>query len=162
MCARIHRERPGAADLAVATGEPAVALGDGIWMSPGVSNSYAIGTDEGRVSSMAGCSLKVAQQRKAFADVPGPTQAIIVTQGHGDHWGAINALREDGTEVVMHSNYRYWRDDNERLMGYRVPATAVCLSEVHRRRHGILKTVDPATIDFSFPEPTITFDRRLS
>ena len=34
---------------AVATDDPAVALGNHIWMSPGVSNSYAVATDDGRV-----------------------------------------------------------------------------------------------------------------
>ncbi|BBZ45508.1 hypothetical protein [Mycobacterium parmense] len=37
--AGIHRERPGAADLAAATGAPAIPLGNQIWMSPGVSNA---------------------------------------------------------------------------------------------------------------------------
>lgn len=47
--AGIHRERPGAGDLSAATDTPALALGDGVWMSPGVSNAYAVATDEGRV-----------------------------------------------------------------------------------------------------------------
>ena len=38
--AGIHRERPGADAITPCTGEPAVDLGDGIWMSPGLSNSY--------------------------------------------------------------------------------------------------------------------------
>ena len=45
----IHRERPGAESIAAATGVPAVDLGDDIWMSPGLSNSYLLPTDEGRV-----------------------------------------------------------------------------------------------------------------
>ena len=72
-----------------------------------------------------------------------------------------NALRDDGTEVVMHSNYRYWRDDHERLMGYRVPRLPFAFQKFTDAVANFLKTVDPATIDFSFPEPTITFDRRL-
>ena len=47
--AAIHRERPGAADLAAASGDPAISLGDDIWMSEGVSNAYAVMTDAGRV-----------------------------------------------------------------------------------------------------------------
>lgn len=45
--AGIHRERPGAGDLAAATGAPATPLGDDVWMSPGVSNSYAVATTTG-------------------------------------------------------------------------------------------------------------------
>jgi len=159
--AGIHRERPSATDLKAATGEPAKPLGDDIWMSPGVSNAYAVATDDGRVIVNAGVVFEGPPRRQAFADVAGPTQAIIITQGHGDHWGAINALRDSGTEVVMHSNYRYWRDDNERLMGYRVPRLQFAFQKFTDGVADFLKTVDPATIDFSFPEPTITFDRQL-
>jgi alkyl sulfatase BDS1-like metallo-beta-lactamase superfamily hydrolase len=160
--AGIHRERPGAADLAVATGDPAVALGDGIWMSPGVSNSYAIATEDGRVIVNGGLFFEGPQRRKAFADIPGPTRAIVVTQGHADHWGGVNALRDADTEVVMHVNYRYWRNDNERLGGYRAPKTSFAFQKFTDAVVEHLKDLDPATIDFSFPEPTTTFDRRLN
>jgi alkyl sulfatase BDS1-like metallo-beta-lactamase superfamily hydrolase len=160
--AGIHRERPGAADLAVTTGDPAVALGDGIWMSPGVSNSYAIATEDGRVIVNGGLFFEGPQRRKAFADIPGPTRAIVVTQGHADHWGGVNALRDADTEVVMHVNYRYWRNDNERLGGYRAPKTSFAFQKFTDAVVEHLKDLDPATIDFSFPEPTTTFDRRLN
>ena len=38
----IHRERPGADAIAAATGDAAVDLGDGIFLSPGLSNSYLL------------------------------------------------------------------------------------------------------------------------
>ncbi|BCZ20515.1 alkyl sulfatase dimerization domain-containing protein [Mycobacterium senriense] len=163
--AGIHRERPGAADLAAATDTPAVPLGDDIWMSPGVSNSYAVGTDDGRVIVNGGLVFEGPLHRKAFADVAGPTRAIIVTQGHADHWGGVNSLRDAGTEetqVVMHRNYRYWRDDNTLLMGYRVPKTSFAFQKFSDAVLEHFKTIDPATIDFSFPEPTTTFDQRMS
>src|SRR3954469_5631209 len=111
----IHRERPGAADLAVASGEPATALGDDVWMSEGVSNAYAVMTDAGRVLVNTGLVFEVPMRKKAFEQFEGPTPAIIVTQGHADHWGGVNALVDSGTDIVMHANYLYWRDDNERL-----------------------------------------------
>jgi alkyl sulfatase BDS1-like metallo-beta-lactamase superfamily hydrolase len=158
--AGIHRERPGAADLATATDTPALALGNHIWMSPGVSNAYAVATDEGRVIVNSGLVFEGPLHRKAFAAAPGPTRAVIVTQGHADHWGGLNSLRDDGTDVIMHRNYRYWRDDNERLMGYRVPKTSFAFQKFSDAVLEHFKTLDPATIDFSFPEPTTTFDQR--
>jgi len=166
--AGIHRERPGAGDLAAATDTSALPLGDGVWMSPGVSNAYAVATDEGRVIVNSGLVFEGPLHRKAFADVPGPTRAIIVTQGHADHWGGVNSLREQGTpetpgtQVVMHRNYRYWRDDNTLLMGYRVPKTSFAFQKFSDAVLEHFKTIDPATIDFSFPEPTTTFDQRHS
>ena len=157
--AGIHRERPGAADLAAATETPATPLGNDIWMSPGVSNSYAVATDEGRVIVNAGLVFEGPLHRKAFADVPGPSRAIVVTQGHADHWGGVHTLRDDGTDVIMHRNYRYWRDDNNLLMGYRVPKTSFAFQKFSDAVLEHFKTLDPATIDFSFPEPTTTFDR---
>ena len=157
--AGIHRERPGAADLAAATDTPAIALGNHIWMSPGVSNAYAVTTDDGRVIVNAGLVFEGPLHRKAFADLAGPTRAIIVTQGHADHWGGVNSLRDADTDIVMHRNYRYWRDDNERLMGYRVPKTSFAFQKFSDAVLEHFKTIDPATIDFSFPEPTTTFDR---
>jgi alkyl sulfatase BDS1-like metallo-beta-lactamase superfamily hydrolase len=159
--AGMHRARPGADALEAATGDPAISLGDDIWMSPGVSNAYAVGTDDGRVIVNAGLVFEGPLRLKAFGDVIGPTRAIIVTQGHADHWGAVNALREDGTDVVMHSNYRYWRNDHELLAGYRAPKTTFAFEKFSIAIMEHLKTIDPATIDFSFPEPTVTVDRHL-
>ena len=72
VMAGIHRERPGAADLATATDTPATPLGNDVWMSPGVSNSYAVATGDGRVIVNGGLVFEGSLHRKAFADVPGP------------------------------------------------------------------------------------------
>ena len=120
--AGIHRQRPGAADLAVATGDPAVGLGDGVWMSPGVSNSYAIATDDGRVIVNGGLFFEGVQRRKAFADVPGPTQAIVVTQGHADEaslatWAPAVDIYETENELVIKADLP---DVNEKDLDVRV------------------------------------------
>jgi alkyl sulfatase BDS1-like metallo-beta-lactamase superfamily hydrolase len=159
--AGIHRERPGADELAAATGEPAIPLGDDIWMSPGVSNSYVVATDEGRVIVNAGLVFEGPLRQRAYADLPGPTRAIIVTQGHADHWGAANAFMETGTDLVMHANYRYWRDDTTRLTAYRQRGTSFAFKKFSDAMAEHFKTFDLSTIDFSFPEPTVTFDREL-
>ena len=64
MTRGIYRDRPGAADLAPATGAPAIDLGQDIWMSPGVSNAYALGTDDGRVIVNAGLVFEGPLRRR--------------------------------------------------------------------------------------------------
>jgi alkyl sulfatase BDS1-like metallo-beta-lactamase superfamily hydrolase len=158
----IYRERPGAADLAPATGEPATALGQDIWVSPGVSNAYAVGTDDGRVIINTGLVFEGPLRKQAFdATCPGPTRTIIVTQGHPDHWGGVTSLREPGTEVIMHSNYRQWRDDTDRLMQFRMRNTAFGFGHIATALAENLKTMDLSAIDMSYPEPTLTFTDTL-
>lgn len=153
----IRHNRPGMEDLAAATGEPAIALGDAIWMSPGVSNSYAVATDEGRVLINTGAFFEGPLHRQAFEHVVRPTHSIFVTQGHGDHWGGASLLREPETDVVMHANYYYWRDDNSRLAAFRVRNTSFAFEKFSAQ----VAKMDFSQVDMTFPEPTTTFDRHL-
>lgn len=94
----IHRERPGASDLAAATGDRATSLGDDIWMSEGVSNAYAITTDAGRVMINTGLVFEAPMRKQAFEHLAGPTPAIFVTQGHADHWGGVSCLLDQDAQ----------------------------------------------------------------
>ena len=116
----IHRQRPGADAIAATRGEPAVDLGDGIWMSPGLSNSYLLRTDDGRIIVNTGMGFEGPLHRRVFDAVDdAPTRAIILTQGHFDHVGGVDSLRDEGTEVVAQADFARWRDDNERLEAFR-------------------------------------------
>ena len=161
MIGGIHRERPGAADLAAATGQPAIAIGNDIWMSPGVSNSYAVGTDEGRVFVNTGLVFEGPLHRQSYADVPGETRAIIITQGHPDHWGGAGSLRASGSDIVMHRDYHYWRDDFERLVAFRTRNTSFAFAKFTTQLADSMGQIDLSGIDTSFPEPTITLDTSL-
>jgi glyoxylase-like metal-dependent hydrolase (beta-lactamase superfamily II) len=83
----IHRQRPGADAIAAATGAPAVDLGDGIWLSPGLSNSYMLSTDEGRVVLNAGMGFEGPLHRRAYDAVDTSPIALLFTQRHYDHVG---------------------------------------------------------------------------
>jgi alkyl sulfatase BDS1-like metallo-beta-lactamase superfamily hydrolase len=161
MIGGIHRERPGAADLAAATGQPAIPLGSDLWMSPGVSNAYALATDEGRVIINAGLAFEGPLHRQSFTEIPGETQVIVITQGHPDHWGGVGSLRVPGSDIVMQRNYHYWRDDFERLLSFRTRNTSFAFAKFTTEAADNVGHVDLSTIDMSFPEPTITFDTTL-
>ena len=54
----------------------------------------------------------------AVDDAP-TTRAIVLTQGHFDHVGGVDCLRDEGTEVIAQANFAMWRADNERLEAFR-------------------------------------------
>ena len=102
----IHRERPGAEAIAAASGAPAVDLGDGIFMSPGLSNSYLLRDDDGRIIVNTGMGFEGPRHRAAFDAVEaGADPCVVFTQGHYDHVGGVDCLREEGTEVIAQANF---------------------------------------------------------
>ena len=94
-------------------------------MSPGLSNSYLLTTDDGRIVVNTGMGFEGQVHRANFDAVDSsPIRYIIFTQGHDDHVGGIDTMRDPGTEVVAQANWRHWRDDNERLLAYRASNSA--------------------------------------
>ncbi len=158
----IHRERPQVESILPCRGEPAVDLGDGIWMSPGLSNTYLLVTDEGRILLNTGMGFEAPLHQRAYAGIgDGPLHAVILTQGHYDHVGGVDVVREDGTDVIAQANFEVWRDDNERLESFRTANAAfawmdrVIAGMQHARELGV------GPVAQGRPEPTITFDERL-
>ena len=58
-----------------------------------------------------------------------PIRYIIVTQGHYDHVGGLDTMRDAGTQVIAQANWRQWRDDNDRLVAYRAGNSAFAFSD---------------------------------
>jgi alkyl sulfatase BDS1-like metallo-beta-lactamase superfamily hydrolase len=158
----IHRERPGADAIRAADGTPARPVGEGIWMSPGLSNSYLLATDDGRIVVNTGMGFEGPLHRHAYDAVdPSPTRAIVLTQGHFDHVGGVDALRDKKTDLIAQANFAKWRADNERLERFRSRnaafawMNAVTAAMEHARRLPAGATAQ------SRPEPTSTFETRL-
>ncbi len=121
----IYRERPGADALAPASAPQATAVAPGIWESPGFSNSYLLTTDDGRVIVNTGMGFESPVHKANFDTVDdSPTRYIVLTQGHYDHVGGVDFMREPDTLVVAQANWRQWRDDNERLSTFRARNSA--------------------------------------
>lgn len=162
MARGIHRERPGADAIAPAEGRPAVSIGDDLWMSPGVSNSYAINTGDGRVVINCGLPFEGPIRRRAYDAVcPGPTRAIIVTQGHADHFGGLPGLHDDASEVVMQANHHIWRADHARLLTFRARNTAFAFAHVMDAMIEGLSSLPPEDREARFPDPSVVVDDRL-
>ena len=159
--AGIHRTRPGADAMRGATGEP-VDLGDGIVMSAGWSNSYLVRTSEGRVVINTGMGFEGPLHRRAYDAVDAsPVQAVILTQGHYDHVGGIDVVRDPESEVIAQANFTVWREDNERLEAFRSRNSAFAFIDAilaameHARELGVGQVAQGR------PEPTTTVDERL-
>lgn len=158
----VHRTRPGADAIAPARGEPAVALGDDVWMSPGLSNSYLLRTDDGRIIINTGMGFEGPLHRRVYDDVDAsPTRTILFTQGHYDHVGGVDCLREEDTEVVAQADFARWRADNERLETFRSRNAAFAWIEAILAAITYAESVGAQATAQARPEPTVTFERRL-
>jgi len=158
----IHRERPGADAMAGATDAPAADLGDGIWMSPGWSNSYMVGTDEGRVVINTGMGFEGPLHRRSYdAVLPSPTRAVLLTQGHYDHVGGIDVVKDPDTDVVAQANFVTWRDDNERLEAFRSRNSAFAFIDAILAAMEYARSVGVGAVPQGRPEPTVLVHDRL-
>ena len=142
MVEPVYRSRPGADALRPASAEEAEQIAPGLWCSPGLSNAYLLTTDDGRVIVNTGMGFEGPVHRANFDAVDSsPVRYIIFTQGHVDHVGGLDSVRDPDTTVVAQANWTAWRDDNERLLPYRASRSAFAFSDtlttgiqvIHRR-----------------------------
>jgi glyoxylase-like metal-dependent hydrolase (beta-lactamase superfamily II) len=160
--AGIHRERPGAADMTAATDAAAVDLGDGIWMSPGWTNSYLIRTDDGRIVINTGMGFEGPLHRRAFDAVdPSPTRSVVLTQGHYDHVGGVDVLRDADSDVVAQANFTIWREDNERLETFRSRNSAFAFMDAILAAMEYARSVGVGAVPQARPEPTVVVEDRM-
>jgi len=158
----IHRERPGADAIAPSAGEPAVSVGEGIWLSPGLSNSYLLETDDGRIVVNTGMGFEGPLHRLAYEGSGSkPIRAIIYTQGHYDHVGGTDSLRDGDTELIAQANFLSWRADNERLELFRSRNAAFALIRAIVAAMQHAESLGEGATSQSKPIPTTLFDERL-
>lgn len=126
----VYRSRPGADALQPAVAERAAQIAPGLWCSPGLSNSYLLTTGDGRVIVNTGMGFEGPVHRANFDAVDSsPVRYIIFTQGHVDHVGGLDSIRDPDTTVVAQANWTTWRDDNERLIPYRANRSAFAFKD---------------------------------
>ncbi len=126
----IYRSRPGAEAIRPAAAAAAEQIAPGLWCSPGLSNAYLLTTDAGRVIVNTGMGFEGPVHRANFDAVDSsPVRYVILTQGHVDHVGGLDSMRDPGTTVVAQANWTAWRDDNERLIPYRASRSAFAFKD---------------------------------
>ena len=121
MPSELIRNRPGASAIKPASQDAAVPVAEGIWLSAGLSNSYLIVTDAGRVVINTGMGFESGHHRRLYDAVDqSPVRAILLTQGHVDHVGGVDTFREPGTVVVAEANNTACQADDARIHRFRV------------------------------------------
>ncbi len=126
----VFRNRPGADAMRPAAAAAAEQIAPGLWCSPGLSNAYLLTTSEGRVIINTGMGFEGPVHRANFDAVDSsPVRYIIFTQGHVDHVGGLDSVRDPDTTVVAQANWTAWRDDNERLIPYRASRSAFAFKD---------------------------------
>lgn len=126
----VYRSRPSADAMRPAAADKADQIAPGLWCSPGLSNSYLLTTNDGRVIVNTGMGFEGPVHRANFDAVDSsPVRYIIFTQGHVDHVGGLDSVRDRDTTVVAQANWSLWRDDNERLIPYRASRSAFAFKD---------------------------------
>ena len=159
----VYRSRPGADDIVGANAPAAQEVCPGIWLSPGLSNSYLLATNAGRIVVNAGMGFEAPVHRANYDAVDSsPIRYLILTQGHYDHVGGADVLTDTGTEIVAQANWESWRRDNEVLAGFRIANSSFAWAD--KVAASVAATIErtggppPAQ---SAPVPTIVVDQEL-
>lgn len=158
----LYRSRPDGFAIRPANAPAAIRVHERVWMSPGLSNSFLVVTPEGRVVVNTGMGFEAAVHKRNYDAIDrGPVRYIVLTQGHVDHVGGVDHLREPDTEIVAHRSNPTCQDDDARIHRFRVRRSAVFWAEAVRsaNEHAKRAPAGPTPAQ-SRPTPTIVFDDR--
>jgi glyoxylase-like metal-dependent hydrolase (beta-lactamase superfamily II) len=94
--------------------QDAVDLGDGIFMSRNIANSYLVTTPGGDLMINTGTDFEAPAIKSRFSRVSdGPLRMITFTQGHPDHVGGWSQFTQAGVQTIAQANHpdvrEYWR-----------------------------------------------------
>lgn len=163
MISELIASRPSAAEIRSADGT-ATAVADGIWMSPGLSNSFLVRTEQGGVLINTGMGHEAPAHQRAYDLVDGSAiRYIVLTQGHVDHVGGVDLFRGPGTEVIAHRANQTCQADDARIAAFRMRrslpffAEAIRASAAARRPTGRTPTQSTPVPDRTFDD-TYAFD----
>ena len=94
--------------------QDAADLGDGIFMSRNIANSYLVTTSDGDLLINTGTDFEAEAIKARFARISqDPPRIITFTQGHPDHVGGWSLFNAAGVDTIAQANHpdvrEYWR-----------------------------------------------------
>ena len=161
MATPLFRNRPDG--FAIQPASPGTrAVHDIIHLSEGLSNSYLVVTDEGRVVVNTGMGFEAPIHRANYDAIDeGPVRFVLLTQGHVDHVGGVDAFLEEGTEVVAQAGNAAHQVDDARIAAFRARRSAFAFAQVIAKANRYVKeNLGGKAVGQSRPTPTITFEDR--
>jgi len=147
------QDKPLLASL-VSAGEgqtAATAITDSIFMVKDISNAYLLNTADGDVLINAGFMDNAGRNRSLLEPLrSGPLRAIILTQGHADHFGGVPVLREADTRIIAQGRFTDTCRFFQQLMPY-----------LGRRSRKLwASTIKRKPVEVPVIEPDLLVDRR--
>ncbi len=155
------RNQPDFFAVGPASAPTALDMGAGIWCSPGMSSSYLITTDDGRIVVNTGMWFEARTHKRNYdAVTTAPTRYIILTQSHTDHIGGVDTFREAPTELIAQENIHACQADDVRIHGLRIRRSLPFFADV-MGQPGIARGDEADIPPLAKPaQPDITFADR--
>ncbi|MGB8328778.1 MAG: alkyl sulfatase dimerization domain-containing protein [Polyangiales bacterium] len=160
----LYRSRPNGFDIQPASQTEARKISDFIYASEGLSNSYLITTQDGRIIVNTGMGFEAPVHKRNFDAVnDAPVRYILLTQGHVDHVGGVDLMRSAGTQVIAHANNQAHQADDARIAAFRASRSAFAFADaIARAWKHIQEQVGGGVPAQSRPVPDITFEDRYA
>lgn len=112
----------------------AIAVTDFIFQVNDISNLYLVTTNDGDVMVNTGFMDNAERNVGLLAPVrSGPMRKIVLTQSHADHFGGLDAFREDGTDVIGGPGFDEAWADMKRLQPFFGPRSGKLWASTLRR-----------------------------
>ena len=158
MAEPLYRSRPGApypAKLGIQK------INNFVYLSEGLSNSFMLLTDEGRILINTGMGMEAPIHKQNFDSVSTTaTRYIILTQGHVDHVGGVDYLREEGTQVIAQAGNAEHQAYDKRLAAFRGSRSAFAFREPLGDLMAYVQQELGAPPAQAIPTPDISFEDR--
>ncbi len=158
----LHEWRPSAFEMLPAAMDEAHQVHERIWVSTGLSHSWLITTDDGRVIVNTGMGFEAPVHKRNFDAVDdSPIRALIFTQAHPDHVGGADHFREEGTELIAQAGNANHQAQDQRIQQYRLDRSNFAFQDTVRE--GAIRIIKEFGVlpDQATPQPTLIFDDRL-